>query len=219
MMAPSTGPHIRSHSIGGPAWRIVPVPEPERHAGRLDVDEHRLGGEEAIDGRGIGRRDPPADRIVRVVLEAGEEQADVAVALGRRAPVEAGDRRPVGGERLGEHVEADVHGAHAVGEEHRRSGRRSSVTSGRDRRRAQTIRAASAAARALLGARRTPASASRASWATRSCGSPLGAAHRRDDGEPAAVAAGVRPGRVDRAGRARRRGRRGRRSRGRRRAG
>jgi hypothetical protein len=100
----------------------VPVIEPQRHARRLDVDEHGLCGEETLDGRGIGRGDPPADRIVRVVLQASDEEAQVAIALSRRAPVEPGHGRAIRCKRLGEHVEADVHGAHAVGEEHRRCG-------------------------------------------------------------------------------------------------
>ena len=97
----------------------VPPLEPQCNARWLDVHEHRLSGEEAIDGGGVGRRDPPPDRIVRVVLQPSEEEPHVAIALGRRAPVETGDRRPVGGKRLGEHVEADVHGTHAVREQHR----------------------------------------------------------------------------------------------------
>ncbi len=121
MMAPSTGPHIALPRDRRAGVEDVPIAEPERHPGRPDVDEHRLRGEEAINGRGVGRGDPLADRIVRVVLEAGEEEAHVAIALCRRAPVEAGDRRPVGGERLGEHLEADIHGTHALREEHRRS--------------------------------------------------------------------------------------------------
>ena len=61
------------------------LPQPKCGGGRRDVNEHRLRSQELLHGLGIRGRNRSTDRIVGVVLETGEEQADFAITVGRRA--------------------------------------------------------------------------------------------------------------------------------------
>ena len=204
-----------------PGVEELVVAEAERRrgpAGRRRASAGRRGG--ARRAVAFAAATVASDRIVRVVLEPGEEQAR-APGRPRRAAASRGAATvaPLAASGRGEHLEADVHGAHAVREQ--RPTVAASVTRGLRpaRPRRPTIRAAIRAALALLGARTTPAAASRSSWAPRPCGSP--AVPHTD-----ATTTNSRPSarRRPRGGRRSRRpgprrDRRGRRTRGRRRAG
>ncbi len=222
MIAPWTGPHMRSQAIGGPAWRTGACPSPSASPRRRDVHEHRLGGEQALDGRArsprrsAGRSGRPASSSRRASRSPSSRSPS---AGGRQSSATTG--AAVARERRANIVEADVHGPDAVGEEHRRR-RLGHAVHRRPRSAASAAddRAASRAARALLGARMTPARGQLASWAAEALRVALGAAHRRDDRDPPAGGPAAVAGRVlDRRQRGRRPDRRGARSRARRRAG
>ena len=61
MIAPCIGPHIRSHAIGGPEWRISrPFMPGIASRASADASEHRLRreiGGERLTVRGFDRRD------------------------------------------------------------------------------------------------------------------------------------------------------------------
>src|SRR6059058_2074224 len=74
------------------------------------------GGDREL-GLLLARLEDDPDDPIGIVLESRQQEAELAVAAGRRPPIELDDRRPVGYRRLGEFGDADVQGADAVREE------------------------------------------------------------------------------------------------------
>ena len=170
MMAPRIGPHMRSHAIGGPACRIMRSPMPGSTSRATPMPSStRLRRQVALGRLGVGGFDR------RMVDEARERHAELAVAAGRRRPLQPRRRAAALHDRVGERAEA------------RRSARRAAPNSALARNQADTscspsdgsvpacesIAAAMRAtrARALLSASSTPASRSAASCRSRPCGS------------------------------------------------
>ena len=134
---------------------------------RPHADEHRPGGRDPLDGQCVRGTDPCPNGVVRVVLQARQQQAQVAVAVGRRAPVELDHLGAVGAGRGAELGDADVDDAGLGREDRHQAGSPVVATTGRHGLTSRggsgaspTIRAASRAAWALLGASRTPAARS-----------------------------------------------------------
>ncbi len=87
-----------------------------------DHAQHRVAVENPLHGLRVGARDQTVGRIVRIVLQPGEQEAQFPVRLGRRAPVHLHARRTVGPDRSGELLQTDVDRPDPVREE--RGGRR-----------------------------------------------------------------------------------------------
>ena len=180
MIAPWTGPAMRSQVDRRAGVEELVLAEPQRLARRgtsmsigwAASSRSTASALAAATARPIGSSGSSSRRA--------SSEPELAVALGRRPPVEG--RRPslrAAASGAANIVRADVHRADAVGNMvGRRRGRarrpglaHAAASDGRGRR-WPAIVAAMRAARALLGASRTPASASSASWPARPCGSP-----------------------------------------------
>ena len=88
MIAPRTGPHIRSHSIGGPACRMVRAPSPgtTTRAGRTPTSIGRADSD-PLDGQ---RDSPPRTRAPTGIVRDRPRAAPAAArARGRRRPAAA----------------------------------------------------------------------------------------------------------------------------------
>ncbi len=145
--------------------------------------------EQPRDRGGIRRGDAPPDRIVRVVLEPREEQAECAIAFGRRPPVKREDGRAGGLRRPGEHLEPDVDRADAVREEHGR-GRLGHAGSAAGTPAAFTIRAATRRRSSVAGRDDDVGGREARLLGDEALRIGGGPAYRRDDEDPAAVTPG-----------------------------
>ena len=208
MIAPRTGPHIRSHAIGGPAWRSCRSPESESHRGPA-------GRRRASAGRPAAARPrwrwPP--RPLRPIGSSGSSSRRASSSPRSRSP-SAGGRQsrlatvaPLAASGSANMSSPTFTARTPVGEEHGRSAPRSSSRlRPRPVARAATIRAASQAARALLGARMTPACGQASLLAGEALRVAIRAAHRGDDGKLAPCRGGSSHGHPRSPGRARRPG-------------
>ena len=149
MTAPRTGPLIRAHAIGGPAWSsVVGVMPGTTSMRRAHVDQDGLGGREPPQRLAVGGVDlVPPERRHRVGS--------------RRAPVHAAHRDAAAAERVGEEIDAGVDDAQLRAEEPALSGHGGPPARSR----------ASSAASRFVGQTRAPASRSFPSWSASPWGS------------------------------------------------
>ena len=165
--------------------------------GGAHVDEPRARGEDALRRPRVGRGDARADRVVGIVLEPREQEAEVAIAAGGRAPVELDDGGAV---RRGASANSatPTFSARIAAGETARLGRRSlhpaapvarhvPVPRAAREPRGEPRRLARCSAPAI-----TPAAASAASWRAQVLRIGRGAAHRGDDGDGRAALAVAR---------------------------
>ena len=108
------GSHTSAQPIGGPQWMIVRSPMP---------------GTTSAAGARPTRRGTPVSRrrttsalassmaAARGAVEAAKGGHRLGVASGRDAPVDVGHRSALGGDRLGEERQPDVHDGDVVGQE------------------------------------------------------------------------------------------------------
>src|SRR5262249_60376052 len=79
-------------------------------AGAADVEKHGPGLEGGGDGLGVRLADPGPGRVVGIVLETREEEAEVTISARGRPPVEGEDGGAVGARRRREGGQAGVEG-------------------------------------------------------------------------------------------------------------
>ena len=78
-------------------------------SGGRHIHQRRSGRQDLLDGSGVGILDVAPNGVIQIVFETSEKEAQIAVTVSGRSPVQVHDPSAIGLQRLGKTSQSDVY--------------------------------------------------------------------------------------------------------------